>query len=189
MNGSPNEQPSFEAVAASKKEEEQEKKLLQQPTILVVGLALALVLLLGLILPIRDSLSLNSWLGRAAKEAAALAGEIPADLRFTAAEYDAGDRSLVLYDYIVRDPDPIPARTEVGRAALDADARLNTFVDARRLGDGVLFARKKTFASDGSTNWDGLYVGPSGLGALEEYLLREAGEGIWYLGGVPESVR
>ena len=182
------ENRSMEDMQAQKKAEVDEPKLLQRPTVLVVIFALCLILLMAVVLPLRDSLSLKSWLGRATDEALALYAEMPEE-PFVAAEYDPADRSLALYNYEALGDDPIPARVEVGRVALPENARLNTFRNARTLSGGVLFARKVN-GSGLTPEWDGLYVNPaSGLGELEEYLLQEAGEGVWYLINVPESLK
>ena len=178
---------SFEDIAAQKKAEDELEKtnLLQRPTVLVLIFALVLILLLAVVLPTWESITLNSWIAKAGAEARAVYPNLP-EVPFAAMDYSSEDHSMVFYDYAVIDPDPIPQRVEVGRSALPADAALGTFKDARSLGDGALFARRIKFNSTDNL-WEGLYITEGELGALEDYLIRDAGDGLYYLSHVPES--
>ena len=184
------EQQNFEEEQAKKKaqEETEPQNALQFSTVLVVGLALILILAVGLFMPLRDKFTLEDWLKRAQPEAVALSAEIPPELEFTDAEYDPANRELVLYAYFLTEEGPIPAKTEVGRAPLPAGAHTDTFVNVRRLKDGVLFARRVSSGVNSAGEWEGLYVSESGLGDLEEYLRRDAGENAWYLLNVPQAL-
>lgn len=174
-------------LEAEKKAEIPKPNLLQRPTVIVLVFALVLIIGLALVKPAWDGLSLNSWVDRAKAEALALRPLLPAE-SFTAMEYSADGSAMVLYSFELRDSDPIPQRIEVGRALLPAGVRSGTFRDARSTAGGVLFARKVTM-SGSELQWEGLYVSDAGApGALEEYVLRDAGDGVYYVSNVPESL-
>lgn len=179
------EQKSYADEAALQETKEKDAPKLQPPMILGLGLALTIILVAGLFLPLRDRQTLNSWLGRALPEAQTLAAAIPEGLHFTDADYDDAGTAYVFYDYELQGDSPIPMRTEIGRIDLPEGVHKGTFVDARSLKGGVLFARRVT--GGGVPQWQGVYINENGLGELEEYLLRDLDANAWYLMNVPET--
>ena len=161
----------------------------EHSTALKLGFALLLILVLAVAAPLWDAWSFRTWLPKAQKEAEMLF-PLLREKQFDGIGYSAQGDEVILYQYEFIEEQFSLIRAERERIPLPEGAAktIGAFEDARSVQGGVLFARHIKVLRGGD-EWDGLFfAGEDGLGALEEYVLRED-DGIPYLAGVPEAIK